>query len=178
MKKLSIIFVCLLMATTIMAGDGDTYFSFSGGALYKNAITAEFTFEKHLKYHSAWEVGLDYYNQIFNRDVYPPILGESGEVTNDNAGKEINRYSILFQGAYKKVLIRGKNYNIRGRLAAGIGVNDRERFTCSITPGFEYSYTFPNGVQFFVLQKNQFSFWASNKSWFRVGGTMGIKIPF
>ena len=107
-----IFFLCLLVVTlSAKAGEGDTYISLSGGILHYNAIGTELTLEKALPYHNAWEVGLDYYNQIFSHP-------------KDSFGKEINRHAILFQGAYKYNLVRYKNANLRFRLAAGVGVNE------------------------------------------------------
>lgn len=165
MKKILFVILGFVSGFAAQAGEGDTYFSFSGGALYKNAISSEFTFEKEISHHGGWEVGLDYYNNCF------------GKIERDSNGIKIQHHAILFQGAYKRVLIRYKNSNIRWRIAAGAGVNEKG-FTCSVTPGLEYNHTFSNGIQFFILDKNQFSFWSSNKSWFRTGLLVGIKIPF
>ena len=148
----------------LKAGEGDSYFSFSGGLLHYNAMSYELTFERTLKYHNAWEIGLDYYNQWFSNPV-------------DASGKGFKYHSLLFQGAYKSNIVRFKNANFRFRGAVGIGVNEREKFTLSLTPGFEYTYTCPGNIQLFVQEKTQFSFWTRNKSWFRVGVMIGVKIP-
>ena len=164
MKKLIVLFSLFLLSISAKAGEGDTYISVSGGILHYNAVSAEVAFEKTLAYHNAYEIGLDYYNQVFSHP-------------KDSLGNEINRHALLFQGAYKYNLVRYKNANLRFRLAGGIGVDDREHFTCSVTPGFEYTYTTEVGLQLFVQEKTQFSFWSSNKSWFRVGVMIGVKIP-
>jgi hypothetical protein len=165
MKKY-ILFIGLCFFTHLLkAGDGDTYISFSGGLLHWKAMSYELTFEKTLKYHNAWEVGLDYYNQVFAHPV-------------DENDKEFKYTALLFEGAYKHNIVRFKNANFRFRGAVGIGVNEREKFTLSVSPGFEYSYTLPSNVQLFVQEKTQFSFWTNNKSWFRVGVMIGFKIPF
>jgi len=166
MKRIILIFVTfLLISFSLKAGDGDTYFSFAGGLLFKNAFSGELTFEKEISSHGGWEVGIDFYNRSF------------GDIGIDSIGNKVNHYAILAQGAYKAILLRNKNSNIRWRFAAGIGANEKG-FTCSVTPGIEYNYTFSNNVQFFILEKNQFSFWTSDKSWIRCGIILGIKIPF
>lgn len=164
MKRLFFVINFALITFICKAGEGDTYISLSGGWLHYNAISAELTFEKSLAYHNAWEVGLDYYNQMFSHH-------------RDSVGKRIDRYSILFEAAYKHNLVRYKNANLRFRLVAGVGANDREKFTCSISPGFEYVYTTQGNIQLFIQEKTQFSFWSSNKSWFRTGIMIGMKIP-
>ena len=164
MKKLVITLRMTIMFLGAKAGEGDTYFSLSGGVLHYNAVSAELTFEKTLAYHNAWEVGFDYYNQVFSHP-------------KDSLGNEINRYAIMFGGAYKYNLVRYRNANLRFRLAAGLGANDREKFTCAVTPGFEFTYTTSYHWQFFIQEKTQFAFWSSNKSWFRIGLMVGVKIP-
>lgn len=165
MKKF-IIIICAITAFShlLKAGDGDKYFSFGGGLLHYNAMNYNITFEKVLKYHNAWEVGLDYYNQVFSHPV-------------DSLGNGFKHYSVLFEGAYKYNIVRFKNANFRFRAAVGIGVNERENFTLSLSPGFEYSYTCPSNLQLFIAEKTQFSFWTNNKSWFRFGVMIGFKIP-
>jgi hypothetical protein len=169
MRKLCLIICGLTFISPfvnfIRAGDGDYFFSLSGGLLHRNAMSYEFVFEKTLKYHNAWEIGLDYYNQVFSRPA-------------DSLGNEMDYHqALLFGGAYKYNLVRYKNANLRLRGAVGIGVNEHEKFTLSVTPGFEYTYTCPSNIQLFIQEKTQFSFWSSNNSWFRVGLMIGIKIP-
>ena len=163
-KNLLILCVFFVCSHFLKAGDGDSYFSLSGGWLHWKAMSYELTFERTLKYHNAWEVGLDYYNQRWSHPI-------------DSLGNEFNYHSLLFQGAYKYNMVRFKNANLRFRIAGGIGVNEREKFTMSVTPGFEYTYTCPGNIQLFVQEKTQFSFWTNNKSWFRVGVMVGFKIP-
>jgi hypothetical protein len=163
MNRIYSILLLLIVPLSCYAGDGDKFLSLGGGALWKNASSFELNFEREIANHGGMELGLDFYNQNGNTD---------------GTGVKINTYSVLVQAAYKQVLIRFKNANLRWRLAAGVGINERDQFACSITPGLEYNYTFASGVQFFIAEKNQFSFWTSNKSWLRIGGMMGIKIPF
>jgi hypothetical protein len=122
------------------------------------------TFEQTRRYHNAWELGLDYYHPLFS----PP---------NDRSGRAVNHDALLFEGAYKINMVRYKNANLRFRAAVGAGVNGREQFTLSLSPGFEYTYTCPSNIQLFVQEKTQFSFWTTNHSWFRAGFLVGIKIP-
>jgi hypothetical protein len=149
----------------LKAGEGDTYISASGGLLHYKAMSYDLTFEKTLRYHNAWETGLEYYNQVFAHPV-------------DSAFKAFKYTSILFQGAYKHNIVRFRNSNLRFRGAVGIGVNERDKFTLSLTPGLEYTWTSQWGIQFFMQEKTQFSFWTNNNSWFRVGVMLGFKIPF
>jgi hypothetical protein len=164
MKKY-ILFICLCFSSLLLkAGEGDTYFSFSGGLLHYKAMSYELTFEKTLKYHNAWEIGLDYYNQVFSNPV-------------NAAGESFKHYSLLFQGVYKYNIVRFRNSNFRFRGGVGMGVNEREKFTLSLSPGFEYCWTSQYGIQLFIQEKTQISFWTNNNSWFRVGIMIGFKIP-
>jgi len=165
MKRIILLLLSACFFSPLLkAGDGDSYFSFSGGLLHYNAMSYELTFERSLKYHNAWEVGIDYYNQYFSHPV-------------DLSSNSFKYYSILFEGAYKHNMVRFKNANLRFRGAVGLGVNEREKFTLSLTPGFEYSYTCPGNIQLFIAEKTQFSFWTRNGSWFRAGIMIGFKIP-
>jgi hypothetical protein len=165
MRKYLLIGISLFSLSLLLkAGEGDSYISFSGGLLHWKSMSYELTFERTLKYHNAWEIGLDYYNQIFTHPV-------------DALGKDFKYSALLFQGAYKHNIVRFKNANFRFRGAVGIGVNEREKFTLSLSPGFEYTYTFPGNIQLFMQEKTQFSFWTNNKSWFRAGIMIGMKIP-
>jgi len=165
MKRFFILIISLFCLPPLLkAGEGDSYFSFSGGLLYRKAMSYELTFERTLKYHNAWEIGIDFYNQAFTHPI-------------DSLGRSFKYNALLFMGAYKYNMVRYKNANLRFRGAVGIGVNEREKFTLSLTPGFEYTYTFPCNIQFFIQEKTQFSFWTNNHSWFRIGIVAGFKIP-
>ena len=76
------------------------------------------------------------------------------------------RYALIVSGAikhsgigaaYKPTISRGKNSNLRWRFGADLGAN-RKGFQASIDIGLEYSYSFRNGMQVFVMQKNDFVF--------------------
>jgi len=165
MKRIfTLLFILVIFPPLLKAGDGDSYVSLSGGLLHWKAMSYEATFEKTLKYHNAWEVGIDYYNQVF---AHPA----------DSLGRPFKYHSLLFMGAYKYNMVRFKNANLRFRGGLGVGVNEREKFTLSITPGFEYTYTCPFNIQLFIQEKTQFSFWTNNRSWFRIGIVVGFKIP-
>lgn len=164
MKRLLVIFVVQFFPLLLKAGDGDFYVSVSGGALYSKALNFNVTLEKTLRYHHAWEVGLDYYNQYF-------VDSKRSD------GSSFKYRSLLFEGAYKFNVVRYKNTNLRFRGAVGLGVNEREKFTLSVSPGFEYSYTTQSNIQVFIQEKTQISFWTTNKSWFRTGVLVGLKIP-
>ena len=165
MKKiLFFLLATIAFSPLVKAGDGDSYISLGGGLLHYKAISYSLTFERTLKYHNAWELGLDYYNQYFSNPV-------------DSLGNEFKYHSLLFEGAYKINMVRYKNSNLRFRAAVGIGVNEKDRFTMSLSPGFEFTHTLPSNVQLFIQEKTQFSFWTRNNSWFRVGVLIGFKIP-
>jgi len=164
MKKYILLIVLFSFSPLLKAGEGDSYFSLSYGLLYRKAMSFELTFERTLKYHNAWELGVDYYNQAWT---YPV----------DDAENSFKFYSLLFEGAYKLNIVRYKNGNLRFRGAVGVGVNEREKFTMSAAPGFEYTYTCPGNIQLFIQEKTQISFWTNNHSWFRAGVMIGIKIP-
>jgi hypothetical protein len=165
MRKL-LFTLCAVLAFSplLKAGDGDYYISFGGGLMYYKAMSYSLTLEKTLKYHNAWELGLEYYNQIFSHPI-------------NAMGEEFNYHSMLFEGAYKLNMVRYKNANLRFRAGVGLGVTERDKFTLSISPGFEYTYTCPSNIQLFIQEKTQFSFWTNNHSWFRVGIMIGFKIP-
>jgi hypothetical protein len=167
MKKIFSIICVIICSSPFVAnaGEGDFYVSFSGGLLHYKAMSYGLTLEKSLAYHNAWEIGFDYYNQYFTKPINPETW------------KEFKYTAILFEGAYKINMVRFRNKNLRFRGAIGLGVNEREKFTLSLTPGFEYVYTCPSNLQLFIAEKTQFSFWTNNKSWFRVGVMIGFKIP-
>jgi hypothetical protein len=155
----------LCLSFFVKAGEGDYYVSFSGGLLHYKAMAYGLSLEKSLAYHNAWEIGIDYYNQYFTKPF--DAVKE----------KEFKYTAILLEGAYKINMVRFRNANLRFRGAVGLGVNEREKFTLSLSPGFEYTYTCPSNLQLFISQKTQFSFWTNNKSWFRAGVMIGFKIP-
>jgi hypothetical protein len=163
-KYILILYSAILISPLLKAGEGDSYFSFSGGLLHYKAMSYELTFERTLKYHNALEIGLDYYNQVYTHPV-------------DSLSNPFHYHSLLFGVAYKYNIVRFRNANLRFRAAVGIGVNEREKFTLSLSPGFEYTYTIPSNIQLFIQEKTQFSFWTNNNSWFRVGVMIGFKIP-
>jgi len=186
MKRYTFIVIFILLFTYIAkAGEGDTYLSLSGGFLHKKALSFEVSLEKTLKYHHAFEVGFDYYNQFFFDNRIVRVDLEKVDISNlinfnsaDSTAYTEKKYqALLLNGAYKLNLIRYKNANFRFVGGVGVGVNDDEKFTLSVSPGFEYTYTISGNVQFFFKQKNQFSFWTNNNSWFRTGLMIGIKIP-
>jgi hypothetical protein len=154
MKKYILLLICISFFGYAKAGDGDTFFSFSGGALYNSTGNATLSYEKYTSYHNSYSIDLDYTNDFSKSKKFEDLtIGMS----------------------YKKVFRRYKNATLRGVIGGGIGMNS-ERFQAVIMPSFEYNYTFSNGCQFFVQQKNQIVFWG--RDWLRVGGAIGFKIPF
>ena len=106
----------------------------------------------------------------------------SGIISNTEVTIKENKDDVLFKtcllytsgAAYKPTISRGKNSNIRWRFGADLGAN-RKGFQASIYIGLEYSYSFRNGMQVFVMQKNDFVFWTRDH--FRNGLLVGVKFP-
>lgn len=154
MKKYILLLLYVLSFNYAKAGDGDSFFSFAGGAMYNSTLNANLSYEKFTSYHNSYSFDLDYTNDFSNS----------------------KKFEALTIGAsYKKVLRRYKNGTLRGVIGVGVGMNT-DRFQAVIIPCLEYNHTFKNNMIFFVQQKNQVIFWG--RDWLRVGATIGFKIPF
>lgn len=152
------------MSLHCWAGDGDKFLNISGGWQWKNTVNAIIGFEAETKYHNAYELYVDLATAY-------EICPQHGVVDS----KSFWTYKTFGIGlAYKPSMWRGKNSTVRWRFGADLGAN-RKGFQASIDLGLEYSYTCKNGIQFFVMQKNDFVFWTRDH--FRNGLLIGIKFP-
>lgn len=171
MKKiLTLCAVLMLAVSNSYAGDGDTFLNVSGGwqlnsqRLKSNIVNAVIGMEFEGKYHNAWEVYVDLSTAYEKCPVH-------GKVDS----KSFWSYKTFgIGGAYKPAFIRGKNSNVRWRFGTDIGANENS-FQASVDIGIEYSYTFKNGMQILVMQKNDFVFWSRDH--FRNGVLVGVKFP-
>lgn len=155
----------VLLSAPVLAGNGDYFFNVSGGWQWKNTVNFLLGLEKETKYHNAWEVYLDLATAY-------AVCPDHGVVDS----KSFWDYKTFGIGAaYKHNILRGKNSTFRARFGADLGAN-RKGFQASLDVGLEYAYSFRNGMQIFVLQKNDFVFWTRDH--FRNGLLVGIKFPF
>lgn len=171
MKKIfTLVAAWMLVASSSYAGDGDTFLNVSGGwqantQRFKSPIVnALVGMEFEGKYHNAWEVYVD----LSTAYEKCPIHGKVDS-------KSFWSYKTFgIGGAYKPAFIRRKNSVVRWRFGTDLGAN-KSGFQASVDLGLEYSYSFRNGMQFFVLQKNDFVFWSRDH--FRNGILIGVKFP-
>lgn len=165
MKKILLsTLMIILFALKSFAGDKDKHFTIAGGWQFKNTINALISLEFETKYHNAWEIYVDLSNAYTKCPEHNRI-----------DSKSFWDYKTFGIGAaYKPTFWRGKNSTLRWRAGADLGAN-RGGFQASVEIGIEYNYCFRNGMQFFMLQKNDFVFWTRDH--FRNGLLIGLKIP-
>lgn len=169
MKKAIYTLLFISVAIISFAGEGDKNVNASGG-WQGNVIswsTPTFNFliglEREVRYHKVVELYIDVATSY--------ETSKDGKIFSDTFWK--NR-SFGLGVAYKPPISKSKNSLLRWRLGADIGSNPRG-FQASLDFGLELSQTFSNGIQLFILQKNDIVFW--NKNHFRNGALIGIKLP-
>ena len=163
MKRIAFLVITLFFSLKSMAGDGDKFFNISGGWQWKNTVNAVVGLEFEGKYHNAYELYIDLATAYDKCPVCNKVCSDS-----------FWSYKTFGIGAaYKPTISRGKNSNLRWRFGADLGAN-RKGFQASIDIGLEYSYSFRNGMQVFVMQKNDFVFWTRDH--FRNGLLVGVKL--
>ena len=170
MKKIIFLLIIFIFSLKSFAGDGDKFFNVYGGwqgnavKWNRQMVNLMIGLEFEGKYHNAWELYFDFstaYKKCPDCDKV--------------CSKSFFDYKTFGVGAaYKPVLSRGKNSLLRWRVGADIGANERG-FQASLDLGLEYSYSFKNGMQIFVLQKNDIVFWSRDH--FRNGLLIGFKFP-
>lgn len=164
MKKIYILAIMITMSLHCFAGDGDKFLNLTGGWQWKNTVNAVVGFELETKYHNAWELYFDLATAYRTCPVCHKVCSDS-----------FWDYKTFGIGAaYKPSMWRGKNSTVRWRFGADLGANHKG-FQASVDIGLEYSYSFKNGIQFFVMQKNDFVFWTRDH--FRNGLLIGLKFP-
>ena len=164
MKKIIFLIMISFISLKSMAGDGDKFFNISGGWQWKNTVNAVVGLEFEGKYHNAYELYIDLATAYDKCPICNKVCSDS-----------FWSYKTFGIGAaYKPTISRGKNSNLRWRFGADLGAN-RKGFQASIDIGLEYSYSFRNGMQVFVMQKNDFVFWTRDH--FRNGLLVGVKFP-
>lgn len=164
MKRIAFLVITLFFSLKSMAGDGDKFFNISGGWQWKNTVNAVVGLEFEGKYHNAYELYIDLATAYDKCPVCNKVCSDS-----------FWSYKTFGIGAaYKPTISRGKNSNLRWRFGADLGAN-RKGVQASIDIGLEYSYSFRNGMQVFVMQKNDFVFWTRDH--FRNGLLVGVKFP-
>ncbi len=166
MKKIIIVLLLMVGLGTAKsyAGEGNVYFNLGGGWQYKNTITSMLSMEFETRYHSAWEVNINLSNEYRKCPIHNVIDSESFWY----------KQSFSVGGAYKGRLIRWKNSTLKYRFGVDLGAEESD-FQLGLGVGLEYNYTLKNNMKLFVLQKNDFRFWAGDT--FRNGLLIGIKIP-
>jgi len=147
------------MVTTILhAEDGRGSITVNAGVLIKNTLNASIGYERALAYGQAVEV----FGEVGNHWQHP------------TCHRFWKGYYWDFGGLYKYRLKRFKNGMLRFRVGPMLG-STRGDFYMGIEAGFEYSYVFRSGIQFCVVQKNNFNFLHGDN--FRNGLLVGLKFP-
>ena len=163
MKKIVLLSVSLLSCAAAFAGDGDKFTTVSGGWQHRRTMNAVVGLEFEGMHHNAWELYIDLSNAW--------ATAPDGKIYS-NTLWDYRTFGI--GAAYKPVLTKGKNTVLRWRFGADVGAN-RRGFQASLDVGLEFSYSFRNRMQLFVLQKNDVVFWSRDH--FRNGVLIGVKIP-
>lgn len=164
MKKIFLAAIVSLLTIKGMAGEKDSFLNIAGGWQWKNTVNAVIGLELETKYHNAWELYFDLATAYATCPSCHKVCSKS-----------FFDYKTIGIGvAYKPTMWRGKNSVVRWRFGADLGAN-RRGFQASIDLGLEYSYTFKNRMQFFIMQKNDFVFWTRDH--FRNGLLIGLKFP-
>jgi len=172
MKKIYLIMLVVLLPLRSFAGDGDNYLNIGGGwqtnifdwETAPHIANVTLGLELEGKYHNAWELNLDLATAY--------VVCPTDHVVDSKSFFDYKSFGIGV--AYKPVLSRAKNSLVRWRIGANIGANDNG-FQTAITGGIEYSYSFKNRMQLFILQKNDIVFWSRDN--FRNGVIIGLKLP-
>lgn len=147
------------------AGNGDNHAGVQVGVLFPGMANATISFDTETSYHNAWEVYLDAFTM-------PKKCPDCAKVCSESFWK--SSYGLSVGGAYKPAVHRSRNSVGRVRIGADVGTNNRE-FALGIELGYEYVWTFRNGCQFVLQQKNEVCFWG--KETWRFGGLVGFRIP-
>lgn len=160
MKYILVGFIFFFTCLSIKAGEGDTYLALSAGALYPKTLNAEVSVEKELSYGQS-----------------VAIFGEAGNHWLEPVCHMFWKGYYWDGGVnYKFPLRRYKNGMLRFRVGADCGADTR-KFFFGAEAGFEYTYVFSSGVEFCIIQKNNFNFLHAARDHFRNGLLIGFKFP-
>jgi len=166
MKKIKyiIILILSLMTVSTWAGDGDNRISLSAGYLIPNTLNAQIGFEHELRYGNAYEL----FFEAGDRYRKDPVCGKYCD--------DVFWKGYYWAGGitYKKMMVKGKNSNLRLRIGPQFGAYKRD-FTYGGEISFEYNILLQNGIQISFIQKNQVNF--KHGDTFRNGLHIGFKIP-
>ena len=167
MKKILLIWAVIAAAfcSPAMAGDGDRHLGFQGGFLYPGIYNAVLSVDYETSYHNAWEFYIDAFTE-------PKDCMDCGKVCKESFWK--SNYGLGIGAAYKPVTYRSRNNVGRFRIGGDIGTCHRE-FSLGIELGYEHVWTFKNGMQFVIQQKNEVTFWG-RPTW-KIGGLVGFRLP-
>ena len=154
----------------VYAGENDRFINAYGGwqanaFKWNNALVNVMVgLEFEGKYHNAWEIYFD-----------ASTAYKTCETCHKVCSKSFFDYKTFAIGAaYKPVIRRAKNRLLRLRVGADLGANEKG-FQAGLEAGLEYSYSFRNGMQVFLIQKNDIVFWSRDH--FRNGLLAGVKFP-
>ncbi len=161
MRKIIILFTLLVSVYNTKA-EGDIKIAAANGLMIKNTYNAIISLEFERKYHSSWEVYVDFSGRwLYEGDkIYTPSI--------------LVERTFGVGSAYKRVLARSKNVNFLWRVGGDLGI-DEENFYASIDLATEIVWTLGNKWEVFLMQKNDFCFWT--KRHFKNGVIIGIKLP-
>ena len=165
-----LIIIFLQIHARSIAGDGDKFLNIGGGyqtnAIKWNTNIANLVigYEMEGKHHNSWEIYFDFSTAYRKCPLCKEICTQS-----------FFDYKTFGLGvAYKPAFIRGRNSLLRWRIGGDLGSNKRG-FQCSFDFGLEYSYSFKNRMQIYIMQKNDLVFWSRDH--FRNGFVVGFKLP-
>lgn len=165
-KRLLVIMALFSLAFSVRAGEGDLLLNGYVGLAYRNTANAVLAAEWENKYHNSWMVYLDFATNYAWCEIDQTYF----------CSETFWDYKTLgIGGAFKPVLYRWKNLNLRGGLGVDLGIKEGYSFFLSVDLMFELTYSFQNRMQAFIMQKNDFCFWC--KEHFRNGFMIGVKIP-
>jgi len=156
MKKICFALLSFFLLTTAFAGEKDKYVNFSSGWLHKGTFNSMLSLEFEKKHHNAFELYCDL--------SYTP-----------DSTKFFRKPEFCVGTALKQVLYRQRNHNLRLRGAFDIGIAN-DKFKSDLSLGFEFNRYFKNGMQLFILQKNDIVI-GSRDHLLRNGVMIGIKLP-
>lgn len=154
MKGLTLLTLMLVAAITVKAQNGTTFISLRGGWVTAKAYTATVSYDWSTRYFNQNEVYLEYYKSY----------------------KVDSIQSYMAGFVLKPVLFRAENTAVRLRLGAGVGTTIK-KFLIAPQFGFELSESLGHGVDFLLLNRNQYVFMGKLPERWRVGFEIGIRFP-
>lgn len=150
------------------AQSGYTYVDLAAGAMIKNHIVGELSYEWAGRYYNGNEIFLEY--AVSPNPALKIYISDSILTEKDPRDKQ----NFLLGYTFKPLIARNKNIALNLRLGGGIGT-DTDGFIGSLNAGFELNFFTRSGAVLFLREKNQLVFF--DRSQWRIGLLAGVKIP-